>query len=426
MINKIKTGAKFLILFSSIAPMASLTTAALAANMQPAFHSLQLAKLGVISNSHIYSPDVTKTRANSWDELSREFLDSYNKGNYLATQHIAKKSLDFAQREFGRFHQNTADALNKMGIIYETLGELDVAKTYYEESLTIFEQALGKENAKVAMVLNNLGNLFYLKKGYEKSEQIHLQSLLMRQHIFSTAHPTVARSAYNLGRLYEKQSKHDDAIMFYRQAAVLWKKTLGPRHLNIANTFNNLANVYAAQGHNTTAEEFHLKALTIREANLGPDHIEVAESLFNLGTICTKQEKYDEAESFYREALNIMEKSLEINDPQIAMTLYSLANIYHIQAQKEHIYSQEIISRLHITNTIEKATSSTNKKNNIVIIQLRFRKDYISEIYTKAEPLYRRAINIVETHYGSEHPSVKVMKDELAMMYINMESSVNE
>ena len=105
------------------------------------------------------------------------------------------------------------------------------------------------------------------------------------------------------------------------------------------------------------------------------------------------------------------------------MTLYSLSNIYHIQAQQETIYNQEISKRINQTITTENRIA--NNKNNIMITQLKFRRDYVNEIFSKAEPLYKRAINIVETTYGSDHPSVKVMKDELAMLFANIKNSAS-
>ncbi len=391
--------------------------------VQPQSHPLQIAKLGKNNNSEIYSPKIRKNASTSWEELTDEFIMSYSHGDYNQAHLVAQKALNFSRRVYGNQHQNTADAFNKLGIASEAMHDLDTANRYYENALTLFESSLGKKNAKVAMVLNNLGNLFFLKTDYNKAEELHLKSLLMRQHLFSSLHPTVARSAYNLGKLYEKQSKHTDAIMFYKQAAVLWKKTLGPNNQNIANTFNNLGNIYAAKGNNASSEEYHLKALGIREEALGPDSLEVAESLLKLGTICTKQEKYDEAESFYQKALGIMEKILDVNDSQIAMALYSLANIYHIQAQQEYIYNQELTDRINTSNTITIRNTTASNKNNIIIFQLRFRKKYVGEIFSKAEPLYQRAINIIEKKLGAKHPSVTVMKDELAMLYANIKIS---
>lgn len=389
-------------------------------------HPLQITKLGTNNNSEIYSPKIKKDASTSWEELANEFIISYRHGDYRQAHIVAQKTLSFAKRIYGNQHQNTADAFNKLGIASEAMRELDAANTYYENALTIFELSLGKENAKVAMVLNNLGNLFFLKTDYTKAEELHLQSLLMRQHLFSSVHPTVARSTYNLGKLYEKQLNHADAIMFYKQAAVLWKKTLGPNNANIANTFNNLANIYAAKGNNASSEEYHLKALSIRQETLGPDSLVVAESLVNLGTICTKQDKYNEAESFYQKALVIMEKMLDANDPQIAITLYSLANIYHIQAQQEYSYNQELTDRIDTDNSKTARNTAASNKNDIIIFQLQFRKKYVGEIFSKAEPLYQRAIDIVEKKFGAKHPTVTVMKDELAMLYTNMKISNNK
>ena len=121
-----------------------------------------------------------------------------------------------------------------------------------------------------------------------------------------------------------------------------------------------------------------------------------------------------------------MEHALGKNDPQIAMTLYSLANIYHIQAQNEVIYNQGMSDIIGENEKTKASDTTTSNKNNIMIVQLKFRKQYVGEIFGKAEPLYKRAINIVETNYGAEHPSLQVMKEELTMLYANIENSTKQ
>jgi tetratricopeptide (TPR) repeat protein len=198
---------------------------------------------------------------------------------------------------------------------------------------------------------------------------------------------------------------------------LLWEKNLGPSHPNVAMALGNLANIYAAEGKDGTAEELHLRALNIREASFGPSSLVVAESLFNLGTICTKQGKYSEAEPFFREALNIMEQHLNPNDPQIALALYGLANIYHIKAKNESSYNQVLEDRIGKMNQDNSLVPLEKSKNDIYHAQLAFRKEYIAGLYAKAEPLYQRAIKLLEQAYGIQYPSLKIMKDELAMIH---------
>ncbi len=97
-----------------------------------------------------------------------------------------------------------------------------------------------------------------------------------------------------------------------------------------------------------------------------------------------------------------------------------------IQAQKEYMYNQELSEKIG-SNSISTASKTTvGNKNNIMINQLHFRKKYVGEIFSKAEPLYERAIDIVERKFGATPPSVTVMKDELAMLHANMKTSSNK
>lgn len=91
-------------------------------------NTLKIAKLDTSNNAKIYAPALSNNEEILLEELTDEFLTSYQEGDYIKTGIIAQETLEFSQRTFGKQHRNTADALNKLGIAHEAQGELDIAK----------------------------------------------------------------------------------------------------------------------------------------------------------------------------------------------------------------------------------------------------------------------------------------------------------
>ncbi len=275
----------------------------------------------------------------------------------------------------------------------------------------------GEANPEVATALNNLANIHVLQGDYSSAEALHLRALQIRGAMLGPDSYPFGQSTYNLAIVYEKSGQFSNAELFYKQAVSIWTKTLGSNHLNVANSLYKLANLYASQGHSGAAEEAYLRALEIFQANYGEHHIAVAESLLSLGKTCTKQEKYDEAEPFYRQALGIFEKELGPNDAKVAIALYSLANVYHIRGKNEEAFNREFDTQMASPAGNTKDSALSSQRHAMVRKQLALRHEVVRELYIKAEPLYKRAAAIFEAAYGGNHPTLKIIHDELAMLY---------
>lgn len=112
-----------------------------------------------------------------------------------------------------------------------------------------------------------------------------------------------------------------------------------------------------------------IKALALAEKTFGPKHPNTATSLYNLGILHAHQRDVDKAELLFRRAIAIQEKHNSWSEP---MTLYldSLAALY---------YSQER--------------------------------------YDEAQPLYLRSLEIMENRWGSKHPQLVTILNNLADLY---------
>ncbi len=92
--------------------------------------------------------------------------------------------------------------LNKTGIAYHQMGELDIAKRYYERSI--------KQKKDYAEALNNLGAVWYAKKSYRRAVSFYRKALALQ--------PKSASMHSNLGTAYFARKKYEDAAKEYQVA----------------------------------------------------------------------------------------------------------------------------------------------------------------------------------------------------------------
>jgi len=131
----------------------------------------------------------------------QEPLDDEARGDIF----MARKMYREAAEVYSRIKPQTAVHLNKTGIAYHQMGDLDMAKRYYERSI--------KANKKYAEALNNLGAVWYAKKSYRRAVNFYRKALEL--------HPNSASMHSNLGTAYFARKKYDDAAKEYQTAVDL-------------------------------------------------------------------------------------------------------------------------------------------------------------------------------------------------------------
>jgi tetratricopeptide (TPR) repeat protein len=95
--------------------------------------------------------------------------------------------------------------VNKTGIAYHQLLELDTAKKYYEKALKI--------NPKYSEALNNLGTVYYARKSYRRAISQYKRAL--------THSPRSASIHSNLGTAYFARKNYAEAMKEYETALAL-------------------------------------------------------------------------------------------------------------------------------------------------------------------------------------------------------------
>ena len=150
-----------------------------------------------------------------------------------------------------------ATTLGNIGIIYEAQDEIDVARDYYQKSLSLYQELGDKRGMGVAY--NNLALMAYRNEDNTKSLDYNLKSLDYRLSIKDML--GVANSYNNIGLVYRKLGQLDSALYFYNKSVAI-KRERGDRR-GVPSTLTNIGHVYLIQSNLNKAIKFGEESLLL-------------------------------------------------------------------------------------------------------------------------------------------------------------------
>ena len=169
---------------------------------------------------------------------------------------MARKMYREAAETYLQAKPYTHITLNKVGIAYHQLGDLDTAKKYYERSI--------KADPKYPEAINNLGTIFYAKKSYRRAVSTYKRALKLSPDppsMYPNPGPAhSARRAYKEASLcYEKALTLDPEVFEHRgtQGVLLQERSVTER----AKFHYYLAKTYAKAGREDLALLYIRKSL---------------------------------------------------------------------------------------------------------------------------------------------------------------------
>lgn len=118
---------------------------------------------------------------------------------------MARKMYREAAETYLQANLQSAVVLNKLGIAYHQMLEMDLAKRYYERAC--------KLNPKYPEAINNLGTVHYSRKSYRRAISQYKKALVLS--------PDSASIYSNLGTAYFARKKYQDAMEAYERALAL-------------------------------------------------------------------------------------------------------------------------------------------------------------------------------------------------------------
>lgn len=263
-----------------------------------------------------------------------------NIGDYdLAIKYLSK-AVDNRMKAYGKEDSRTAVGIDNLGLAYQKKEDNDMALRCHLEAIRIFENILGTEHPDTAASYNNAGLVFEALEKYDTAMGYHQRALAIRTKILGPDHPDTSYSLCNIGKVYHHLGDHEQALEYYFKALEIQTKTLSPKHPCIATTYGLIGSSYDYMGefYYNQALDYYQKALAIREEILG-EHPDTATTYYDIACVYGFQKNYDTALEYHLKALGIREKKLQKNHPDLGRSLNNIGYIYSLRGDLKQALS---------------------------------------------------------------------------------------
>lgn len=283
------------------------------------------------------------------------------KAKEIAERNLSKKNISKTERKV--FLGIISDALNNIGYVYKTKGDIDLALKYYHESLKIHQEIGDKPGT--ATSLNNIGFVYRSQGNVYLALEYYQKALSIQEEL--NDHEGMASLFNNIGIIYYDQLDYDNALKYYQRSLkndyeVDYKR-------GIANTLNNIGLVYYKKGNKTEALKHYTKSLEMKQ-ELG-DKVGIAISYNHIGELFESQDNLLEAREYYEKALTILEQQgdkkwvgfvlKDLSDLLLKLGEVKLAEQYALKSFK---ISQELGFPANISNAAQTLSKVNKLKGN--------------------------------------------------------------
>jgi tetratricopeptide (TPR) repeat protein len=186
--------------------------------------------------------------------------------------------------------------------------------------------------------------LFYVQERYAEAEEAYSRALSLLTGLHGPESPELIDILLWLGESRFKSQQYDEAREPYQCAIAILEQQSDSNRL--ADALMKLAHFHYFVGEYSESEPFYARALELYQQSVGPEPISVASSAWQLARLYhLHPELNHEAEPLFKRAAAIYEKVYGPDHPDVAEGLYRLADHYRAanrQAEADPLYERAI------------------------------------------------------------------------------------
>jgi len=245
-------------------------------------------------------------------------------------------------------------ALNNIGYLNDSKGNIPEAIDFYNQSLNIMSEIDDKEG--IAVSLNNIGFIYDNQGNIAQALEYYSKSLKIQEQIGNKK--GIAQSYNNIASIYEHQQDIEKALDYYNQSLKL-KLSIGDKP-GAATTLNNIGHIYHLKKNDNKAILYFQKSLDIHIQLKNKNGIST--TLSNIADIHQTNGNYDRALALDFESLK---NAKEIDHKEcILSALNSIGEIYY--SKKE--YTKALEYGLQSTEVNRKTGYVENTKGSALLL----------------------------------------------------------
>jgi len=244
-------------------------------------------------------PGVNREAPATWLQVGQQH---YQSGEFDSAQVAWQRALELAQEQSDAASQLLAR--DKLGLLWQTLGDLPAAREQYRAQLELAEQ-LGDRPSQ-ANALGNLGNLAQTLGNYLPAIDLYQQALALRQALGDPR--GVGRLQGNLGNVYEALGQYEQAETLLRASLETARQQADIPGALVA--LNSLGILAGNRADYEQAVNFYQQALQVAEA---VEQVAAQANLLNnLGATFHLQNDFARAREHYERSLALARRSQDL------------------------------------------------------------------------------------------------------------------
>jgi tetratricopeptide (TPR) repeat protein len=176
---------------------------------------------------------------------------------------VLREVVEVHEREYGKDHPLTANAVRELGTSLSKLEHFDEAETQLRRALSIQEAARGRESRKVAILLDDLGRVMRARGDLDGAIKQHKEAYAVLERVHGTENPALVISGMNIGYTLNAAGRFAEAQEVFRRAHDLAVRVSGPEHPHVVYTANAVASALIDQDRFDEAYVYAKKALDL-------------------------------------------------------------------------------------------------------------------------------------------------------------------
>ncbi len=245
-------------------------------------------------------------------EMNRELVTTPDL-TFDRPRQLVEEALAIQKEHLGDADPAVARSYTQLGMIDETLGDVDAARQHYEAALSICERSLDAGNLELLQARNNAGLIRLATDDVDSGRRLLMRSLSDIPTIVRD-HPYIAVVRTNFAYALIGLGDYPDALEQLELARSIWDGLAGEASPYEVATYYSLGDVYIELGRLADAESSLARAVALNRALGGAVEVTDERILILLAGVQRRLGRLVEAARSADEALSLAE-SPEAFDP---------------------------------------------------------------------------------------------------------------
>ena len=337
----------------------------------------------------------------TYDKLGREALDS---GDLEQANEAFRSAI--ATAEEIQAHDRLVLSLRNLAATMQDMNQMADAHELLVRTLDVAQQQLGNDHSQTVETLRDLSQLSQQLGYLDKADGLLKQ--VLEQDIKSQSADRIGSTLLSLARLAQARNEPAVAAAYLQRVVKLNRQKHGDNHPEVAQSLLWLATALYQCGKKDEAQSFMRTAFGLMERHFGNEPMHLAQSLLAGAKLMVDAGQLEPALVHQKRALDLLSEELEPENERLWETREYIATTLAAMGKLEEAI--EILEYCFRHGNPQGARAGATYKNLAGLYLALNKKE-------KAEGLYLKASEVLESTLGIEHPAYLATQEERIQLY---------